>query len=42
MKLKQLVTKYILWRKEKNENTQYDDIHEFFNEMSKKDLILIM
>lgn len=42
LKLKQLITKYILWKKQRNEDSQYDEINEFVNELSRGDLVLIM
>ena len=42
LNLKQLVTKYILWKKERNEDTQYDEIDEFVNQLSRGDLVLLM
>lgn len=42
LNLKQLVTKYILWKKQRNEDTQYDEIDEFVNQLSRGDLVLLL
>jgi len=42
LNLKQLVTKYVLLKKERNEDAQYDEIDEFVNQLSRGDLVLLM